>query len=566
MKSGGRQGALFGPLVGILGSAILFRALLGLDSSRILWADNFDARLVLWIVEWGYHILFQKFDPLNFWNANSFFPYQHALAFSDSLMSAQLLYGPLRLLGVAPTVALYLTLIAFCILGCTLTDLALRKIGGFSIYERVLILFSAHFSLCVVDYAGHYQLFGFQLAPACLLFLYLYLERWALTTLIWLCSIFSLCTLFSAYAAPMLFSVGIIAAIPRLKSEISNIGLRGVASRISWRGFLVIALTVVILYVLQFRFYLNLSKGWTRMQPAELMAYSANFSTLFTGFSGSSLWYSSWGSAPAESAYFPGIFLLCSGGFSLLWYLSNFSRSAQLTNFVLLVFVAALVLSWGPQISGHPEVKLPFYWMSHVVPGLSRVRAPGRFGILLGLPLGFFAAILLRRLFDSTSKSRVYWTVAICLLILDSITVRSTHRLWLFDPTAYSKVADLIPVESPILELPVAGTNDLHTILRVGHQLNGSMLHWRRLIVGHGAKYTQEHQDLVTHDRLLQSRIKREDLNSLLEFAKSMGVRHVLLHKRYSKRVLRLWLEVLRDPGRVKILYTGKGYVLFELI
>ena len=76
---------LSGFLIGLLGLAFLFHNLIGKDLENFIWADDFDPLLLKWIFEWGYHSLFILNDPVNFFNANSFFPHANSLAYSDSL-------------------------------------------------------------------------------------------------------------------------------------------------------------------------------------------------------------------------------------------------------------------------------------------------------------------------------------------------------------------------------------------------------------------------------------------------------------------------------------------------
>src|SRR5450759_384042 len=128
-----------GILVGVLGVCILFRKLFIVSPEQILWADNFDSKLIYWIVNWGYHILFEARQPLNFWNANSFFPESQTLAYSDSILSIQLLFSPLRAIGFQPLQSLYLSLAGFTIAGCFFTERALRRLGIFSNLEVILI-------------------------------------------------------------------------------------------------------------------------------------------------------------------------------------------------------------------------------------------------------------------------------------------------------------------------------------------------------------------------------------------------------------------------------------------
>ena len=151
-----RARAMPGLWVGLAGTGILFRDLLGTDLARSQWGNGFDPQLMHWTVEWGYHSLF---GPAKFWEANSFYPESLTLAYSDSLAGFQVFYAPLRALGFAPLTALYLTLGGFCVLGSVLTQHALKRIGTFTNMEIALIVFGAHFSLSMVGYFHHYQLF-----------------------------------------------------------------------------------------------------------------------------------------------------------------------------------------------------------------------------------------------------------------------------------------------------------------------------------------------------------------------------------------------------------------------
>ena len=73
---------------------------------------------------------------------------------------------------------MYLTFAGFFLLGVFLTSKALNRLGCFSVVERAVIVYGAHFCLCMTAFLGHYQLFAFQLAPPFFLYLYLYLTRW----------------------------------------------------------------------------------------------------------------------------------------------------------------------------------------------------------------------------------------------------------------------------------------------------------------------------------------------------------------------------------------------------
>src|SRR5262249_18354465 len=111
-----------GLLVGTAGGVLLFRNLNGKPIVTTPVGNDYDPRFIIWTIDWVYHTIFERLAPFDVWNANSYFPYPNSLAFSDSLLSAQLLYAPLRLLGFSTLLALYLTMAGFCIIGAVLTD------------------------------------------------------------------------------------------------------------------------------------------------------------------------------------------------------------------------------------------------------------------------------------------------------------------------------------------------------------------------------------------------------------------------------------------------------------
>jgi len=160
-----------GLAVGLLGITLLFKELVFAKESSVLWANDFDPKLIYWIVNWGYHVLWEIKQPFEFWNANSFYPNHTTLAYSDSLLGLQFLFTPLRLLGIAPLASLYISLASICLIGSAFTYRGLYRTGYFSPAEAVLIAFSAHFGLNVINFANHYQLFGFQLAPPVIIYL-----------------------------------------------------------------------------------------------------------------------------------------------------------------------------------------------------------------------------------------------------------------------------------------------------------------------------------------------------------------------------------------------------------
>ena len=99
-----------GLAVGLLGTLLLFNDLWGKDWSATLWGGKYDPRFLYWTFQWGHHALFERWDWLGYFNANIYYPTEASLAFADPVLSAMVLFSPLRWIGVQPLPAVYLTL------------------------------------------------------------------------------------------------------------------------------------------------------------------------------------------------------------------------------------------------------------------------------------------------------------------------------------------------------------------------------------------------------------------------------------------------------------------------
>jgi len=84
----------------------------------------------------------------------------------------------------------------------------------------------------------------------------------------------------------------------------------------------------------------------------------------------------------------------------------------------IILFASLVVLSFGPLLKWQNKVysfQMPFYWLSTFLPGLSRVRAPGRFGMLIGLPLGSCLAFVIYKI--NLKQSYKTWLALIVLVL-----------------------------------------------------------------------------------------------------------------------------------------------------
>jgi hypothetical protein len=544
-----------------------------------------DAGLLRWTFCWCYHILFEAHALGRLWDANEFYPSTGMLATSDSVLSGQLLFAPLRLAGVPVLPALYLTLAGTCIAGCLLSGWALRRIGVFSLPEKAILVYGGHFALCVTSFLGHYQLFGFQLAPPFLLFTFLYVQRWQILDLVMACLLFSLGICFATYFGPMLLLLAVIASIPSIWRELKEIGVRGLAGRVGWKAIAIMAAFAAAVYCIQIRHYVG--RTYLNQEDWGLFpAHSAKFHSLFTGFSLSSLWYGSQqpiSDGQWERCSFPG-FILLGGTLGLLchWLVARWRGSKEffpagaesvedgkmrrsMAVFMTLVFFSAWVFSWGPYTGGDTAYPLPFLLAMMVLPGAYGVRVPGRFSMLLALPAAFFLLVLVRRMGLRPSRHAALLSILCGTLMVESLTYTKAFS-WSPDPAGiYQQVAKQLPWDTPLAEFPLGPPNSPLSFHISVAQLSGSTIHWCRIIAGYGALDSQEHQVLCAMDAELGDGSSTP--RQIVAMCADTGVRHFLVHlDQYSEPVRAKWLECIASLGtRAELLMEDKGAILFRL-
>lgn len=581
-----------GLLVGILGTVVLFKDWIFASAHNVLWANDFDPRLIYWIVNWGYHVLFEQGRPLDLWNANSFYPHSTTLAYSDSLVGLQFFFAPLRTLGVSPLASLYISMAGMCLIGTVLTYYALCRIGYFSSIETILIAFCAHFGLNVISFSNHYQLFGFQLAPPFFLYLYLYLREWRRTDLLIVSSLYVIGVSVAMYLAPMLFILSALMCAPIVVERVRQQGIRRLLRGIGIDGIGVMLGCALVLYIVQIRPYLKVARLFPEQPVEETAVYSADLHSIFTGFSKFSFWYgpqeySSYGAW--EYAYFPGFVLL---SLSLLYALLmgkagikhiahlvarrdwHIARAPDLEKkedgirgeFVLymaVLFVSSVVLSWGPFYKPDHSIRLPFYYLSHLVLGLESVRAPGRFGMFISLPLAAFSVASIRLVVADRGKRHLVNLLALILIVVESFPKFPIYPFSIDSEGIYLRVSQEIQDGTPLLELPVAGKDHYETLKIAMEQLDGSTIHWGKLVVGYGGnKRTAEYDEILYLDSQIQQ--ERADPRIAVDFALRYHIPYLLIHiDRYSPSVSRKWEQLSHEMG-MSVLFGNESALLLR--
>ena len=285
-----------------------------------------------------------------------------------------------------------------------------------------------------------------------------------------------------------------------------------------------------------------MATGSKPLETQDFLVSSANIVSLYYHISWFSYWYpSQWYRNGAwEYAYFPGYLLLSGAIFGFGWLLLNTARaiwrclarikktvqlaeppgnpleqtqaSKTAKEFLLIsiiLFASLVVLSFGPLLKWHNKVysfQMPFYWLSSFVPGLSLVRAPGRFGMLIGLPLGSCLAFIIHKINLKQSYKTGLALILFVLLVIESWPKFSTRPFAPDPQSIYQQVSMFNPERKPLLELPVASMQpDQDIYQRAMSQLVGSTIHWSPLVSGYGLRFSKQMNRLLSLDWTLQN-------------------------------------------------------------
>jgi hypothetical protein len=213
-----------------------------------------------------------------------------------------------------------------------------------------------------------------------------------------------------------------------------------------------------------------------------------------------------------------------------------------------ILFISAIVLSWGPYYKPDHSIRFPFYYLSKFVFGLRDVRAPGRFGMFIALPLSVFSVAFLRIAVTSIKVRHWISFLVIILIVLESFPTFPVYPFSVDSEGVYKRVCQVIKPGTPLLELPVLGKNNFETIKIAMEQLDGSTIHWARLVVGYGAKTTSQYTALLKIDRGIQEGLAAP--SSAIKFAKRYGISYFLIHlNRYNPTVAQKWKSTVQELG-----------------
>jgi len=399
--------------------------------------DNGDARLNAWAISWVAHQLLE--DPLALFEANTFYPLPHTLAYSEHLTLQGILAIPL----LALTDDLVLTNNFILLFSMFASGLGMYFLAYALTRDHLAaILAGIFFSFAPFRFnrLPHLQMQLYAFIPLFLAGLHRYAETHRPRWLVLAAAAFVLQALSGTY-------LGAIAAVALGVALITLFPYTGLSRR-GW-GYLLAALIAMAAVLVPFALpylWVNRELGveWDLSGLASLsatpQAYLASSSHLYRTIT------EAWTSPEGRTDFlFPGFTLIILGGTGLATLIKKNGRRAIGVCYAA-IFLTGIILSLGPATPVHP------FLYEHVV-FFRGLRALTRFSLLPLLSLSVFSAYGLAWLLEGFGRRKTVFGAILVFFVVESTALPyrlEPHRD--APPEVYRWLRDAEP--GPIVELP----------------------------------------------------------------------------------------------------------------
>jgi hypothetical protein len=470
--------------------------------------DSDDGRFSIWNVAWVAHALTSR--PADLWNANIFYPSPGALAFSEANLVAGALAVPVWLLTRNPVASMnFVIMLSFVLAAVCMYALARQLHASRAGAALAALLFT--FNSYVFAHLTHIQLLMTFGIPLSLLCLHRLTERPSANRAVALGCALGVQALACGY-------YGVFAA---LLVTIGTLWLSATTGQ--WRSTrfwvltVVAALVAVVIVSPLLPSYLTVRDAGLGRTLAEARIYSVSWRSYLASGLLVYKWMLPWLQHWVE-VLFPGLLSIVFALIAIAYTLRGRSRlSAPGVDTIVWLYAAVTLLAVWASLG--PDAGL-YAWLFHVMPGMSFLRAPARFGLVALMALSVLAGLGLTFLERRwTPRQRAVFLTLLLALALSRSTVGPLMLEDLPDEApAYAALKDLPP--GPVAEFP------FYTGRRLGRQTEymlNSTRHWRPLINGYSDYVPPEAARDFTS---LASFPSADALNVLI----GRGVRYVVVH------------------------------------
>jgi hypothetical protein len=489
-----------------------------------------DAMFSTWRLAWVAHQL--PNDPAHLFDGNIFWPESNTLAFSDAMLLLGLAGWPLIAAGVHPAAVHNVLLIASFVFAGYAAYRLLRRLTnhtGSALIGGIVFAFAPY----RFGHIGHLELLWTGFMPAALAGVYAVLARPTLRRGLWLGMVIALQALCSLYY----FLFLVVWLVP-----VTLLARLHVGCRVTWKHVASLsagALVVVLALAPYVRPYSDARATLYDRPAEEIQRYSAMPIDYVRAPWGNWLYGAQWAESLEERSLFPGVVVFILIAVSLVLVRSRLVVALAISGAI------AVDLSLGVNGVLYPLLR-------GMVPVLTSIRAPARFGAMALLTFAALSAIAAAHLLNAVSLRRQRWLTAAIVVALGveywSVPVSTRET-----PLSPFRVHQWLAVQprGAVVELPMPTPEALWRDEPLYQYL--SIYHWQPLVNGYSGFVP------VSYVRLLEA-MREFPSDESLRRLRDRGVRVALLHER------------LMPPGEFNALVTScqnprwfRDVVMFDL-
>lgn len=454
--------------------------------------DDADSYLMQWALARNVQKL--SSDPLNFFEANYFYPHKNTLAYTEHQLGNSILAFPIIKIFNNPLLALNILVILSYVLsgwGTYLLVFRLTKNHYAGFLAGIIFAFNPFRAIHI----SQLHVISTQYLP----FILLYLEKIFESSRLKYYFLFSLFLIFQFITSLHLF-IFISAAV------VIFIALKYLLNRKQFSPKLIIYFFISFLIV----FLINLPLLIPYFQLKDVAGSDVYMTSYYTPSLSDYLKITplihKFLGYPKESdrIFYPGIIVLIFLLLSIFWIFKRKSKTKDLIKkralIYLIILISVFLLSFGPYIRFTPQagsVPGPYLVLEELIPGESNIRAVGRFMIIGILAIAVLVGYGMTQFFDFPKGKKIYLVVFSIAILGEYLFVPPFSPLKLvarIEDESKVAVSQWIAQQAgnfAILEIPLGKSN-----LTEARYMYYSTYHWKDRINGFSGYYPQEYLDL----------------------------------------------------------------------
>lgn len=514
-----------------------------------------DELLIAWINKWVIHIL--SSHPTLLFQAPSFYPYQNALAFSETFVTSSILFALPALLIKEPIAFVNVDLIGSLVLlgfSCYLLTQYFVRNRLLAVLAGTMVIFSP----VVLDKYVHLQILLIFFVPLSYLLFFYFLRTKKAKFFIAVLICFILQT-YNSFLPGYFILFGLAIQLLFYIWEKRHKSKWLLNKKYFILG--IIALALVIPFTLP---YYSVSQTFNykrdireaihlSIQPEDLL-YTYQFSQLAPFFS----WLQHPQTYPAAVSFkngFPGLVLSILIIFSLVVTVKSWRKLSYEKRSLFGIGMTGLVLSFGPFLHiarntiHHPfPIPLPYAVLYYIVPGFNGMRNAARWEMLFIIAISVLSVIILQQLMKSLSSRK---RIVICLVLLLGVMGEYKSSFIVIPITQTDNFPEeyhwlnTIPKDAVVIEMPIYNWNTFPYAVKELERQYYMTANFRRSVNGASGFSPPPWQDLVVP--LLRDFPRESALLQLRE----KGVDYIIVHTDDYDRLHndRFQIENSKIPG-----------------